>query len=228
MQPQYTNGHVQTRCPDCGGAITTFECNTGGNEFGSIEQKGPHYFANSLFSRVIYKLMRCASCGRGGLAKIHCQESVAAGTLENFYPISPERAKVPEGVPQGVLDEVREAEICMSVAAHRAASALLRSALEKALAANGYTRGTLQKRIDEACEDQVITAARRQRAHEDVRVLGNDILHDEWREISAEEAGLAHHYVQRVLEDLYDDRPTTEGILRAAGRLPESAEADQD
>jgi hypothetical protein len=60
--------------------------------------------------------------------------------------------------------------------------------------------GSLAKRIDEAAEDGILTEARRKRAHEDIRVLGNDVLHEEWREITEEEVDLAHHYVQRILD----------------------------
>lgn len=31
----------------------------------------------------------------------------------------------------------------------------------------------------------------------------------------------AHHYVQRILEDFYDDRPSTLTVLRAKGRVPD-------
>jgi hypothetical protein len=53
-----------------------------------------------------------------------------------------------------------------------------------------------------------------------VRVLGNDVLHDEWREVTPEDAEKAHHYVQRILEDFYDDRSTVESELRSKNRLP--------
>jgi hypothetical protein len=65
----------------------------------------------------------------------------------------------------------------------------------------------------------VITEARRRRAHEDIRVLGNDVLHDDWREVRAEEVEAAHGYAQRILEDFYDDRPTVEATLRNKGKL---------
>jgi hypothetical protein len=48
--------------------------------------------------------------------------------------------------------------------------------------ANGYVNGPLRDRIDEAAADGTITAARSRRAHEDIRVLGNDVLHEDWRE----------------------------------------------
>jgi hypothetical protein len=123
-------------------------------------------------------------------------------------------------VPQGVLNEFREAEVCLSAGAWRGAAALFRSALEKVLKANGYTKERdLYQRIEAAASDGVITAARRQRAHDLVRTLGNDVLHDDWREVLPAEAEAAQHYVGRVIEDLYDDRASVETILRAALRI---------
>jgi hypothetical protein len=102
---------------------------------------------------------------------------------------------------------------------------LLRSTLEKALKDSGYKKGMLAPRIDEAAADGVITTARAKRIHGDVRDLGNDVLHDEWREVTEDEVDLSHRYVQRVLEDLYDDRTSVEVILREKGRLPKKEEA---
>lgn len=91
----------------------------------------------------------------------------------------------------------------------------------KTLAANGYAKGTLAARIDAAAADGVITAARQRRAHDDVRSLGNDILHDEWRPVTSDEYDAAHGYVLRIIEDLYDHRGEVEALLREKGRLPE-------
>lgn len=140
--------------------------------------------------------------------------------MSDFYPHSRETAPLPPLVPAGIVAEYREAELCASVGAHRAASALLRSVLEKTLKANGYTKGDLKPKIDEAANDGVITAPRRQRAHEDIRVLGNDVLHDEWRKVTGDEYEAAHHYVQRILEDFYDHRGEVEAILVKAKRVP--------
>ena len=81
----------------------------------------------------------------------------------------------------------------------------------------------MAERIDKAAADGVITAARSKRAHDDVRVLGNDVLHDDWRVVTEEEVELSHRYVQRILEDLYDDRASVEDILREKKRLPKEA-----
>jgi len=131
-------------------------------------------------------------------------------------------ATLPTNLPNGVESEYREAELCASVGGWRAASALLRSVLEKTLKANGYgyLAGSLKQRIDDAAKDGVIPPARRQRAHEDIRVLGNDILHDDWRAVNEDEYSAAHHYTQRILEDFDDHRAEVEAVLRAAKRIP--------
>ena len=96
----------------------------------------------------------------------------------------------------------------------------MRSCLEKLLGTNGYVKASLYDKVDAASSDEAITATRRKRAHDDVRVLGNDVLHEDWREVTAEEFEAAHGYVQRIIEDLYDDRPTVEALLIEKGRIP--------
>jgi hypothetical protein len=146
--------------------------------------------------------------------------------LESFFPLCSEEVPLPDAVPVEIQTEFREAERCASFGANRAASALFRSVLEKVLKANGYTRTNdpnlrdLQKRIDAAASDGVITAARQKKAHDDIRSLGNDVLHDDWRKVTDSEVEDAHRYTQRILEDLYDDRPTVEQLLTAKNRLP--------
>jgi hypothetical protein len=219
MQPEYRNNNVTARCPDCGGAIATFEHRDSSREYGYVIVDKPHNYDNAQYARVMYKLLRCAGCGRGGLAKIHDTGRVIDGKLESFFPASIEHARLPAEVPSGIEAEFREAELCASSGAWRAASGLMRSTLEKLLRANGYVKGSLADRIDEAAADGVITEARRKRAHADVRVLGNDVLHDDWREVKPEEVHQSHHYVQRIAEDLYDDRVSVQAILLAKKRI---------
>jgi hypothetical protein len=221
MKPQYDNGNVRAACPDCGGAVTTFECKYGPSGYGSISREGAHQYMGANFRRVVYLLLRCAGCGRGGLAKVHYDSAVEQGVLESFYPVSIMKAALPSGVPQDILTEFREAEGCASFGYNRAASALFRSTLEKALKTNGYSVGTLEKKIEDAGDDGIISGPRRTRVHEDIRVLGNDVLHDDWREVSDAEVDAAHHYLQRILEDFYDERKTVEKILVEKGRKHE-------
>jgi hypothetical protein len=160
------------------------------------------------------------------LATVPDNGSRKSAVLESFFPFSIDSAPLPVAVPTDVKSEFREAELCASFGANRAASALFRSVLEKTLKANGYTKESdpslrdLQKRIDAAAADGVITDARRKKAHEDIRSLGNDVLHDDWREVTDDEVENCRRYSQRILEDLYDDRATVQKLLIEKKRIP--------
>ncbi|WP_346347213.1 DUF4145 domain-containing protein [Burkholderia cenocepacia] len=100
---------------------------------------------------------------------------------------------------------------------------MFRSVLDKALRASGYKikKGTpLDQQIDLAAADGVITAARRRRAHEEIRTLGNYVLHEPWRVVSINEVNTAREYAARLLHDLYDDRETVLSVLKEKGRIP--------
>jgi hypothetical protein len=155
------------------------------------------------------------------MAEVHANDgNYTRATLGAFYPQTVDALALPSEVPLGITTEFREAEKCASVSGWRSGSALLRSVLEKTLKANGYQKGSLADKIDQAAADGAITQARSKRAHDDVRVLGNDILHDEWREVKQDEFDQAHHYTQRILEDLYDDRATVVALLQEKKRIP--------
>ena len=163
--------------------------------------------------------MRCASCGRGGFAKILENRKENCKTLEEFFPYSIEHFNIPSDVPKEIELEFREAEKCAGFGLYRAASALFRSCLEKTLKNNGYSEKSLINKINEAAKDGIITESRKKRANEEVRVLGNDVLHNEWRKIEYEEVEESHKYSQRILEDFYDDRLSVENILKSKNRI---------
>lgn len=221
MAFKFIGGNVSAKCPTCGGALTTYEHKSGTGDFGTVVVERRHQIGTQVYTKAVYKLLRCAGCGRGGMAEVLTSPNIpyVNGKLNAFYPGTIESIPIPPSVPEGIANEFREAELCSSVGAWRAASALLRSALEKALKANGYAKGSLATRIDEAAADGAITASRSRRAHEDVRVLGNEVVHDEWRPVTDDEFDAAHRYTQRVLEDLYDDRETVEKLLKEKKRL---------
>lgn len=225
MNATFDRGNVRAPCPDCEGTLTTFEYSHGGtSRYGSVSRHGNHGFEGQQFSQVTYVLLRCAGCGRGGMATVHNDGNYppSRAGFEEFFPASITPARIPEAVPDGIRAEFREAERCAAAEAWRAGSAMLRSVLEKALKANGYTRDTepkLVQKIDAAAADGVITEARKNRAHDEIRSLGNDILHDDWKPVDGTAFDIARHYAQRVLEDLYDDREQVERQLRAKSRL---------
>lgn len=219
MKPTQIEGSfaVRARCPDCDGALSVFDFKEPGREFGYTVVNGNHEFLGRTYSRIHWRLLRCSGCGRAGLAKFH--DGNLPPVLESFSPRTLPASPLPSDVPETLKEEYREAELCSSVEAWRAASALVRSVLEKTLKANGYTKGSLQQKINDAADDGVITGARRQKAHDEIRVLGNEVVHDEWRAVTEEEVTSARHYAQRVLEDFYDDRSSVESLLVSKGRI---------
>jgi hypothetical protein len=209
---------VSARCPFCE-AVTTFDPRQ------SVAITSFHSIEGRQFNRVMFHLCQCSGCQRGALSIASDAGSAVGAHLDDFYPFAIDESPLPLSVPVDISTEFREAEKCQGIGLNRAASALYRSVLEKTLKANGYTKGNdpslkdLQKRIDAAAADGVITQARQKKAHDDIRALGNDVLHDDWRSVTNEEVEDAHRYMQRILEDLYDDRATVEDILIARKRL---------
>ena len=215
--PSFAKDVVHARCPSCasgGGALSSFVA------LSNFERDGAFDYQNSKYARATYYFMKCGGCNRGALAVVYHNGIVQSSeSALEFYPSSRETTPLPKGIPEGIVAEYREAELCASFGAYRAASALLRSALEKTLYANGYEKGSLHDRIDQVAKDGLITAARQRRAHDNVRDLGNDVLHEEWRGVSEEEYSGAHLYVQRILEDFYDHRSEVETVLLKAKRI---------
>lgn len=233
MKPVYRwDGNcVLARCPDCD-AVTNFDTHGFSNtQMGATIVNSTHTFSGQPYTRILWQAFRCAVCNRGGLGKIHDNGNSQGAVLESFIPAAIDKANLPAAVPPDIQSEFREAELVAANEAYRSGSAMLRSVLEKTLKKNGYDEidvptasgGTrksnrLIDRIDAAASDLIITEARQQRAHQNIRVLGNDVLHDDWREVLPGEYEDAHKYTQRILEDFYDDRPTVEARLAARGR----------
>lgn len=208
------NGTVSAFCPDCG-ATANFDL----RHF-LVIGKGPT-INHKTYTRGAYALLQCSGCQRGGLATICDDGGWESACLLDFFPFSQEKLTLPAGIPEGIVKEFREAEMCASIKAYRAASAMLRSALEKVLKENGYEdlknsgydKMKLQKKIDEAAADGIITESLKIRAHNELRVLGNDVMHDDWKEVTENDFLAAHKYTQRILEAFYDHRESVEGIL---------------
>ncbi|WP_257130003.1 DUF4145 domain-containing protein [Burkholderia sp. RF4-BP95] len=216
------NGQVIAHCGECDGALTIFSAfdPQRGQVYGQITR------SISQVESEVYRLVCCTGCGSGALLTLRSIKRHSHLGLADFYPEAQDRLSLPSGVPDGIAKEFREGERCREAGCFRAAAAMFRSALDKTLRANGYKekRGTnLEQQIDAAAADGVITAARQRRAHDEIRVLGNDVLHDEWEPIGADDVAAARQYAQRILEDFYDDRESVLKLLRAKGRV-----ADED
>lgn len=112
-----------------------------------------------------------------------------------------QRLDIPTDTPRGIVNEFREAEECFGNNCYRAAAGLFRSVLDKTMRANGYKtnqRKNLYQQIEAAAEDGVITQARKRRAHDEIRVLGNDVLRR--MKVREEDVAACRHYCQRILK----------------------------
>lgn len=225
MQIDKVTGSITAYCEGCSGSKSTFFWHdVNGDEFGSVKIENKSNISRTFLD---YRLYVCAGCKKGALACIQVREESVPFpdcilTLISFLP-SPVRAlKLPDSVPLGIVNEFREAEKCMSNQCYRAASGLFRSVLDKTMRDNGYktSKESLYAQIENAASDGVITTARKLKAHSEIRVLGNDVLHDDWVKIELSEVEASWNYCQRILEDFYDDRPTVLEILRSCNRSP--------
>lgn len=214
------NGHVIAHCATCDGALTVFM--TGDPQ--RAQQYGQLFRPLSEYEGKVYQLVRCSGCGSGALLTLRTLGRHDEVELVDFYPEAQDRLALPSGVPEGITNEFREGERCREAGCYRAAAAMFRSVLDKTLRANGYKekRGTnLEQQIDAAARDGLITASRQRRAHDEIRVLGNDVLHEAWERVTADDVNAARQYAQRILEDFYDDRDSVLRLLRLNGRRPD-------
>lgn len=220
MKPRFNGGTgIVAICPDCA-TQSTFDQNFEGTfgKTGFVAKNETHQYQGDVFNRTLYVLYRCSGCGRGALGTLHDNGSSKGAVIEDFIPYAAPVESLPSNTPTDIREEYKEAVRCFNAGAFRACSAMARSTLEKILIANGYTTGVLAKKINEASTDGTITASRKQQAHDDLRTLGNDVLHEPWKTVSEEDATAALHYAQRILEDFYDSRKEVEAVLTAAGR----------
>lgn len=219
-------GSIVAHCPGCRGGRSTFEWQVNGKELGAVSKPHEdHYWKHCSMD---FRLFKCAGCGMGALGIVvypaNDKYPGAYNRLVGFYRETKDSLELPPNIPKGITAEFREAEQCLDNNCFRAAAGLFRSVLDKTMRANGYKtkqENDLYKQIEAAAQEGVITQARKKRAHDEVRVLGNDVLHEDWHEIAEDDVQAARHYCQRILEDFYDDRKSVLALLRAAQRVPD-------
>ena len=220
-------GNIIAHCPGCEGGKSTFEWKIQEKVLGVVvRQINNGYGRKYRTEEYHFRLFRCSGCGIGAIAAIRMPALNSSYPTDYmhlgwFYPEATNRLSIPNKVPVGIKNEYIEAERCIEARCYRAAGAMFRSVLDKVFRDNGYKtekEKNLKQQIDAAVKDGIITEARKNKAHSDIRVLGNDILHEDWQEKTETDVQLAHHYTQRILEDFYDDRDSVIELLKQAKR----------
>src|ERR1700683_237748 len=146
---------VRAKCSHCDGAYSVFQFQANAQ----VQLNENRTIAGNTYAFVNYMLCKCPGCGHGALAVLRHAGNTGDPNpgrtyLESFHPFAGDAVPLPTKTPKDIQTEFREAELCAAAGASRAASALMRSTLEKTLKANGYTKGNdksltdLQKRID--------------------------------------------------------------------------------
>lgn len=233
MDPNYqprllSNTSVGALCPYCL-ARTSFKIVAGNSNGAPQLYKAEAVAVNStsnirknIAKSIAFMFLACEICGQGALAEVFSDANarpVKALGILNFYPAQGPVYSLPENLPDGIIKEFREAEVCAGAGAWRAGTAMLRSALEKTLKANGYTNMSLHRAIDKAHEESMITKARATQVHRDVRTLGNEVVHDDWKEVLSADFYVAWEFAGRLIEDFYGDRDSVLLSLIELGRL---------
>lgn len=222
MQAILSGNKIIAKCPNCRGAVSNFLFNDdSGSNLGSVSTIKENWVQGYRYEKMDYRLARCAGCGRGGLAEIYRDAGLNKTHFADFYPHSLNHLRIPASTPEGIASEFFEAEVCASVGAYRAGAAMLRSTLEKTLKDHGYTEWKLSTNLKNLGEDGIIPIPLKEKATSIVKVLGDDVMHKEWREIEEEEFEEAHKYTQKILDAFYDDAETVKKILIQKRRLTE-------
>jgi hypothetical protein len=86
-------------------------------------------------------------------------------------------------VPEHIASTADEAHRCMSIGAHRGAVALARAVVEATAKAHGFEKGTLEKKIKDLADNDVISPAMKDAADE-IRFAGNEVAHADLAEES--------------------------------------------
>ena len=220
---RFEDGYIWERCIECRSKskfIFKSEGPTGLEFRRHREERSPSRTGNYDQVHYRYSLVECLGCGRGALAVLRSTGG-SSEWLSEFHPVGIEELRLPSGVPEGVEREFAEAERCAKAGAYRGALALLRSALEKALLANGYGKddGKLYHRIEKAADDGIIHKPSRAVVQDKVREMANDVLHGEWKAYTVGDYETSRKYVQRVIEGLYEHRQEVLKLLTEVKRV---------
>jgi len=220
--PELAGNDVNAYCPVCDARSNFVRENGAFSPEDSWELNA--YYRRSRDGSLTFLLLRCVTCSLGAFAAVYEPDRMRPPRPElvDFHPIAYERLSLPEGTPDDIVSEFRSAESCAGIREYRPAAAMLRSTIEKVLKKHGYGQQKLASKLKQLMEDRIITKPLAKQNQDIVRILGNDVLHGDWRDISSDEYEQAHKYTHRLIDAFYDDHESVIEELTALGRtLPD-------
>lgn len=186
---------VRLRCPHCS-ALGTFHVVTDGVEYRKFMQDGSAEYYHA-------ELRMCPNPECNGLVLTVCQGKDVVHTLPQellHFDI--------EGVPQVIAQALREAVVCHSVGAFRAAAMMVRRLLEE-LCEDALVEGrTLHDRL-KALRTKISLPEELFDAMDELKALGNDAAHIEaktYSSIDKEEAELSIQLAQEIVRARYQHK----------------------
>ena len=142
-------------------------------------------------------ISQCVSCVR----PVFTARSTETRALVDYYP---RLVRTPDAsVPVAVSAAFVESQKCFDVGAYNACATMCRRAVQAAVVERGGQGDTLFKQIDDLAQQQLITPALREWAHE-VRIIGKGGAHaDEPDELSDKDAADGLAFTEELLNRLY-------------------------
>jgi hypothetical protein len=167
---------------------------------GDIDPDNPLFFCDT-----------CDNCGNPV-----CGVYPAGSTLEETPWMWPEAVprKSYVDVPTAIASTAVEAHQALGAEAPRASAAMARATVEATAKDKGFTRGSLEEKINELAEAGLISTTTRDAAHE-IRFAGNEAAHGDIEPISVEEAAEIAELMDAILHRVYQE-PAKIARIRAS------------
>lgn len=155
---------------------------------------------------------KCDECGALSIASLQSispssPNAIAAemdrrGSTLAWFPLNALGRRY-EDVPSPIADAASEAHACHSIRSFRAAILMARAVIEAVAKDKGITKGTLEKKIDEMHQQQLVRELVRDTAHE-IRHLGNEMAHGDFvNPVTEEESEDVLNFMAEVLNEIY-------------------------
>ena len=152
-------------------------------------------FRNYKPGDILRGVVLCSACGEQTFFEMK-------GTVLSFIPGKYLIIPPSPNVPQDSREKFTEAKLCYFAAALRATAVMQRASLESALNEKGFTKGTLEERIDNALANGDIKKREYTLAH-GTRLIGNESIHQA-KDINPAEVQPIFGALTQILNKLFE------------------------